>query len=290
MVFASSQPTNNYVDAGGFLHTNFALSAGWRVPGARLARRASSRRLTRDELPQSVDISYGLDSLGQGAYFSHPTPGAANDDASAVSRGVVISEIMYHPSSELVTEEYIEIYNGEAATVNLGGWTLAGGVDMTLPAVALAPGQRLVIAANAAGFAAKYPTVTNFVARVGGQALEPLRGDSASRQSWASRSTPSRTTTKAPGRRARSGRSISTITAGCGATRPTAAAARWSWWAWALSNDWGQNWRASTVVGGTPGAANSTADADGNVAPLILQVSHSPIIPRSTDPVVIRRG
>src|SRR5262249_18018539 len=112
---------------------------------------------------QSVDISYGLTATDQKVYFSHPTPGAANDDASAVTRGVAIREIIYHPSSELVTEEYIQNYDGEAATVSLAGWSLSGGVDVTLPAYSLAPGQRVVVAADLAAFAAKYPTVTNVI-------------------------------------------------------------------------------------------------------------------------------
>ena len=50
-----------------------------------------------------------------------------------------------------------------------------------------------------------------------------------------------------------------------------------------LSNDYGQNWGASTTVGGTPGAANSIAAA--NIAPLILDTQHGPVIPHSTDTV-----
>ena len=53
----------------------------------------------------------------------------------------------------------------------------------------------------------------------------------------------------------------------------------------AMSNNNGQNWAASTIAGGTPGAANSVAAAD--IAPLISDVTHFPIIPRSTDPVYV---
>ncbi len=53
----------------------------------------------------------------------------------------------------------------------------------------------------------------------------------------------------------------------------------------ALGNDSGQNWAPSASAGGTPGAPNSKAQA--NVAPLILDVTHSPAVPRSTDPVTI---
>ena len=53
----------------------------------------------------------------------------------------------------------------------------------------------------------------------------------------------------------------------------------------ALPNEYGQNWAASTVDQGTPGRENSVAAA--NTAPLILDVTHFPIIPKSTDPVTV---
>ncbi len=53
----------------------------------------------------------------------------------------------------------------------------------------------------------------------------------------------------------------------------------------ALGNDSGQNWAPSAGLGGTPGAPNSQART--NVAPLILDVTHAPALPRSTDPVTI---
>jgi hypothetical protein len=53
----------------------------------------------------------------------------------------------------------------------------------------------------------------------------------------------------------------------------------------ALPNTEGQNWLSSTNRGGTPGAANSTASA--NVAPLLIEVTHFPAVPRSTDNVTI---
>jgi len=53
----------------------------------------------------------------------------------------------------------------------------------------------------------------------------------------------------------------------------------------ALSNTYGQNWGPSTVRDGTPGAANSIRAAD--IAPMILDVKHSPAIPRSIDAVTV---
>lgn len=53
----------------------------------------------------------------------------------------------------------------------------------------------------------------------------------------------------------------------------------------ALGNDSGQNWLPSSGIGGTPGRANSVAAGD--VAPLLLDVSHTPAVPKSTEPVTI---
>lgn len=52
-----------------------------------------------------------------------------------------------------------------------------------------------------------------------------------------------------------------------------------------VSNESGQNWQPSATLRGTPGQANSTAT--NNIAPLVLDVTHAPAIPRSSDPVAI---
>ncbi len=50
-------------------------------------------------------------------------------------------------------------------------------------------------------------------------------------------------------------------------------------------NSLGQNWRASTIVNGTPGAANSVLNT--NAAPFVTEVRHTPAVPRSGDTVAI---
>jgi len=82
-----------------------------------------------------------------------------------VSRAeVVINEIMYHPSSENVAEEYIEVHNKGTNTVSLDGWRFSKGVTFTFSNnVTLASGGYLVVAADREAFQAKYPNVTNVV-------------------------------------------------------------------------------------------------------------------------------
>ncbi|MBN1443042.1 MAG: CotH kinase family protein [Planctomycetes bacterium] len=62
---------------------------------------------------------------------------------------VVISEIMYNPSSGDRREDYIEIHNRSATqTYNLEGWSFTAGVDFTFPDIDLGPGEYLVVCAD----------------------------------------------------------------------------------------------------------------------------------------------
>ena len=76
---------------------------------------------------------------------------------------VVISEIMYHPISERVSDEYLELRNLTSQPINLTGWRLSKGVDFTFPAVTLPADGYWVVAANASAFATNFPEVTNVI-------------------------------------------------------------------------------------------------------------------------------
>jgi hypothetical protein len=176
------------------------------------------------------------------------------------------------------------LYNRGTTPANLGGWKLTKGVDYTFSGGTLNPGQYLVVAADVGRFQAKYPGLSNVV---GG---------------WM-------------GRLANSQEEIQIEDAGGAVADSVTYADQGDWadrrrgpldnehegWDWvqpasgggsslelinpALTNNEGQNWHASTVAQGTPGAANSVASS--NIAPMILDVSHFPLVPKSTDPVTI---
>src|SRR5687767_12127674 len=75
---------------------------------------------------------------------------------------VVINEIMYHPSSENVAEEYIELHNRAVTNVNLGGWQISSGVQFTFAPNTIIPANGyLVVAAHRQTFTNKYPSVAN---------------------------------------------------------------------------------------------------------------------------------
>ena len=96
----------------------------------------------------------------------------------AVAGQILISEIHYHPVEEPVfnsdgtpflqltndVHEFVEIQNTGVAAVDLGGWTLAGGISYTFPLNTVIPaGGYRVVAKNPARLAAVYslgaPTV-----------------------------------------------------------------------------------------------------------------------------------
>ena len=62
---------------------------------------------------------------------------------------VVINEIHYAPADKTVHEEFVELYNNGAVTVDLSGWHFSDGIFVTIPeGTTLAPGEYLVVAQN----------------------------------------------------------------------------------------------------------------------------------------------
>lgn len=84
-----------------------------------------------------------------------PTPGVANG-AAWLARTPVITEIHSDPpNSKSVFAEFVELYNPLDVPVDLGGWSLTGGVTYQIPAgTVLQPCSHLVIAENPAHLAA----------------------------------------------------------------------------------------------------------------------------------------
>ena len=204
----------------------------------------------------------------------------------AAGPGVLINEIMYHPASTNVLEEWIELYNSGPTNVNLSGWQITKGVQFAFPTnTTIAPGGYLVVAADIATFAAKYPGVPNVVPAsagpLAGHALELDDNTGKNLNSvnyypdgdWAS---------------------LTLTTNGFAAY----GIFGWQWYAPhdglgsslelinpGLPNSYAHNWGSSTTLNGTPGQPNSIAAT--NVAPFITQVAHAPLIPQPTDVVTV---
>ncbi|MCK4998288.1 MAG: CotH kinase family protein, partial [Anaerohalosphaera sp.] len=79
VVFASNQPTDNYIDSSGYIHTNFSLDKD----GEYLALVSPSGQpvseYSLEYPPQESDFSYGF-WYNMFRYFSPPTPGQSNSD------------------------------------------------------------------------------------------------------------------------------------------------------------------------------------------------------------------
>ena len=85
------------------------------------------------------------------------------DPAANFAGKVIINEIMLHPTTELVADEWIELHNVSTNLVNLAGWSFARGVNFTFPNLAIPAGGHLVVAADTNSFKARYPGVNNVI-------------------------------------------------------------------------------------------------------------------------------
>jgi hypothetical protein len=87
--------------------------------------------------------------------LSSKTPGNANQGIRISD--VVINELMYHPMSNDDDDQYIELHNQGTTAVNLGGWTIDGGIRHTFATnTVLSPGGHLVLARNAGRLRTNY--------------------------------------------------------------------------------------------------------------------------------------
>ena len=60
---------------------------------------------------------------------------------------IVFNELMYHPLSNELTMEWIELRNQMAVDMDISGWSLAGGVEFTFPEGTVVPGGSYLVAA-----------------------------------------------------------------------------------------------------------------------------------------------
>src|SRR5436190_6072887 len=217
------------------------------------------------------------------------------------AQDVVISEIMYHPSSQNPREEYVEIYNRAVTNVDLSGWKFTKGIDFTFPSNTVLKGTNyLVVAANRQSFAIKYPTATNVLGD-----FVVVRTTNVGVGTYTNFENSLSNTRDQIKLNDAAGNTIDDVTyadEGDWAIRqrgiPDLGFQGWTWFTEAdglgkslelinpaLPNEHGQNWAASITVNGTPGRVNSVAST--NIAPLVVEAAHSPIIPSPTDTVAV---
>jgi hypothetical protein len=202
----------------------------------------------------------------------------------AQSEDVIVTEIMYHPSSQKEEEEYIELYNRGTTPVNLLGWTIRQPVTFDFPNRTLGSHQYLVVAANATSFTAKYPTVTNVVGgwigrlRDKGEAIEILNAAGtvvnrvryADEDDWSVR-------IQGPLDHGHQGWIWADDHDGGGKSLELLNMA--------LPNEYGQNWAASLTNQGTPGTTSSVNAS--HIPPMIVDVKRTPVVPHAAEPTSV---
>ena len=211
--------------------------------------------------------------------------------STANAQTIVINELMYHPlqpqfAAEPLGEEFVELYNRGATNVNLNGWRFNKGISFTFTNVILPAGGYLVVSPDTNTFLSHYGAIPgailvgNWTGTLGNNGetieLKDAAGDVvdsipyATEGDWAIRQ-------RGPLDLNHRGWEWYCESDGAGKSMERRNPA--------LPGDSGQNWRFSAVANGTPGRAN--AALTNNVAPFILGLAHSPVVPRSTQSVSI---
>jgi len=118
----------------------------------------------------------GVQDLAGNASVNSSTDFAYVVPIAAEFRDVVINEIMADPTPTvgLPDVEFVELYNATSDRVfDLAGWTFGdGGTPVTLPTYTLAPGEYVVLMANAS--LPLFPSITN---KIGVPSLPALNND-----------------------------------------------------------------------------------------------------------------
>jgi len=90
-----------------------------------------------------------------------------------VAENLRITEIMYHPQSQAEpndpNEEFIELTNIGAETINLNLVKFTNGIDFTFPDLELSPGEYLVVVQDRDAFEARYGTEINIAGQYSGR-------------------------------------------------------------------------------------------------------------------------
>ena len=96
--------------------------------------------------PGPKDWSTGRWPDGDNTWYNmEPTTGTAN--SVTLTTSVVINEIMYHPPSDDVRDEYIELFNVGATSVSLTGWDFSQGINYNFaPGTVIGPRRYMVLA------------------------------------------------------------------------------------------------------------------------------------------------
>ncbi|MEO8351779.1 MAG: lamin tail domain-containing protein, partial [Chthoniobacteraceae bacterium] len=145
------------IPAGGFLALDAAALGFAPTDGTRLHLLAPGGAELQDSRAVTNRLR-GRTEAGNWGFPSSATPGGAN--VVTVTDAIVINEIFYH-GLDGSPEQWVELHNKSAASVDLEGWKFSDGISFDFPAGAtIAAGGFIVVAWDPAAFAALHPGVT----------------------------------------------------------------------------------------------------------------------------------
>jgi hypothetical protein len=82
--------------------------------------------------------------------------------SAASAQTLLIDELMYHPASEELSEQWLEIYNPGNVPQDISGWSFTKGISYTFPTgTVVEAGSYLVVASDVEAFGLAYPDVEN---------------------------------------------------------------------------------------------------------------------------------
>ena len=84
-----------------------------------------------------------------------------------IAQNLRITEMMYNPRA--FGEEFIELKNTGAETINLNLVSFTNGIDFTFPSIDLAPGEYIVVVQDRNAFEARYSSTTNIAGQYSGR-------------------------------------------------------------------------------------------------------------------------
>lgn len=109
---------------------------------------------------QANGVSYGRTPDGSPDFQELISPTPARENSQALTRDIVINEIMYRPISGDKDDEYVELYNQGDRAVDLSRWRFVDGIDFRFPeGTVMAPSGYLVVARKAARLKSNYPNL-----------------------------------------------------------------------------------------------------------------------------------
>ena len=140
-----------------------SASALARTNSGTLTLAANARVFARNRNPLHANVTNYPGSVGGNPPLSSPWSGPTVATYVVATPPLRLTEIMYHPPLPPAGNtnaddnfEYLEFQNVSAASLNLAGFTLGGGVKFTFPSLALPSGQRVLAVKNLAAFQSRY--------------------------------------------------------------------------------------------------------------------------------------